>query len=161
MKKLVLIENAPWRVEKNLLKLKKAGIEIEKILFFVKSGDISEEDEGLVIHLEKTLDTKIEKISISNFYSMLDKYYNETNSFLLFNLNLDEYGCFEERINVRYANSKNDKGFGRIWFYTTSGNDMKSMLEYNFKGQSIDVERFYKGQLYWNHSQILQIAKKY
>lgn len=160
MKRLVLIEDAPWRAKKNLLQLKEEGIEIEKIFFFTESKYMSEEYNGAIEQLQGELETKIDTIGISDFFSTLDKYYSRDNLFMLFDLNLNEERSFEERINVRYANSKSDKGKGKIWFYTTGGKDLKSMLVKNFADQLIDVEGFYENQLSWNEEQILRIAKE-
>lgn len=159
MKRLVLIEDAPWRAKENLLQLKNKGVGIEKIFFFIKSENMPAEYKEAIEQLEKALETDIDTIGISNFYSTLDKYYGRDNLFMLFDLNLDEESNFGERINVRYANSKSDKGKGKIWFYTTGGKDLKSMLVQNFANQFIDVEGFYDNQLSWNEAQILQIAK--
>lgn len=158
MKKLVLVEDAPWRVEKNLLNLKEKGVEIEKLLFFTKGEAIPPECEEMIQQLQNTLDTQIERIGRTEFYSTMDRYYTRNNLFILFDLNLEDTYIFEDRVNVRYANSKDNKGKGKIWFYTTGGKDLKSMLVKNFDDQLIDVEDFYENQLYWNDSQILQIA---
>ncbi len=160
MKRLVLIEDAPWRAKENLLQLKNEGVEIEKIFFFTISESMPAEYKEAIKQLEEALETDIDKIGISDFYSTLDKYYDRENLFMLFDLNLDEESNFGERINVRYANSKRDKGKGKIWFYTTGGKDLKSMLVQNFTNQLIDVEGFYDNQLSWNDNQILQIAKE-
>lgn len=162
MKRLVLIEDAPWRAERNLVELKEAGVEIEKILFFSTEENVPEEYEKLNFKMEEALDIQIDRIGIGtlDFDNKLDLYYGRDDIFILIDLNLDEANTFEERINVKYANSKPDKGEGKIWFYTTGGKDLKSMLVQNFKNQLIDVKGFSDNQLSWDTKKILDIAKE-
>lgn len=161
MKKLVLIEDAPWRAKENLKQLKESGVGLEKILFFTMEENVPEEYVRFNEELAKSLDTPVERIGTGvDFEKKLDEYYNREDIFLLFDLNLDDAYTFEERINVRYANSKPDKGKGKIWFYTTGGKDLKSMLVQNFKDQLIDVTGFFANQLKWETEKIVQIAKE-
>lgn len=153
MKKLVLIEDAPWRAEQSLLRLKKEKIEIAKI-FFYEAAQTTENQE-LLDQLQKKLKTTVQTINAHNFVAKVDAYYKKDDVFILMDLNLgDEIGGFDNRINVRYAKSKPEKGKGKIAFYTTGGKDLKSMLERNFYGQLIDVLDFKNNQLYWDKSQI-------
>lgn len=158
----MLIEDAPWRAERNLKELKEAGAEIEKILFFSTEENVPEEYEKLNSKLEEVLDIQIDRIGTSalDFDNKLDLYYGRDDIFILIDLNLDEANTFEERINVKYANSKPNKGKGKIWFYTTGGKDLKSMLVQNFKNQLIDVNGFSDNQLSWDTKKILEIAKE-
>lgn len=160
MKKLVLIDDAPWRAERNLMELKEAGIEIEKILFFSTEENIPEEYKKLNSKLEEVLDIQIDRIGTGalDFDNKLDLYFERDDIFILIDLNLDEANTFEERINVKYANSKPDKGRGKIWFFTTGGKDIKSMLVQNFKDQLIDVISFSENQILWDMDKILSIV---
>ncbi|MBD5546160.1 MAG: hypothetical protein HDQ97_01940 [Lachnospiraceae bacterium] len=161
MKRLVLIEDAPWRAEKNLLELKEKGVEVEKIFFFTKRMDVPEGYQNLLSDLEDVLKVKIEQIGTLDFYRKLDACYENDDLFILFDLNLDDADTFEDRINVQYARSKTDAGKGKIWFYTTGGRELKSMLEHNFREQLIDVIDFTAdNQLFWDMEQILEIAKE-
>jgi len=158
MKKLVLIEDAPWRAEKNLKRLKEDGIEIERILFFTRGEDIPEEYKEQNAHLEESLGVRVDEVNTVDFYRVLDQYYGQEDVFMIVDLNLDDANTFEERINVQYANSKENKGQGKIWFYTTGGKDLKSMLVQNFREQLIDVIGFSENQISWDTDEILEIA---
>lgn len=158
MKRLVLIEDAPWRAQNNLLELKERGVKIEKILYFTVEEDIPEEYERMKSNLEQELGIQVDRINTSDFYNKVDDYFANEEIFILVDLNLDDANTFEERINVQYANSKENKGRGKIWFYTTGGKELKSMLVQNFRGQLIDVTGFSNNQLSWDTAKILEIA---
>ncbi|MCM1231032.1 MAG: hypothetical protein NC489_12945 [Ruminococcus flavefaciens] len=117
-----------------------------------------DEYKELNIHLEKSLEVRIEQVDTLNFYHKLDVFYQMEDVFMVFDLNLDDANTFEERINVQYANSKENKGKGKIWFYTTGGKDLKSMLVQNFREQLIDVIGFSENQISWDTDKILEIA---
>ncbi|MBD5395629.1 MAG: hypothetical protein HDR71_15520 [Lachnospiraceae bacterium] len=157
MKKLVLIDDTPWRVEKSLQKLKEAGIVIERILFFSNEEIIPKEYERLNTLLIKTLDVQIDSINVMDFSEKLNQYYEKENVFIMCDFDLDEVNTFEERINVKYANSKPDKGKGKIWFYTTGGKELKSVLFQNFRDQLIDVISFSENQILWDIDKTLSI----
>lgn len=160
MKKLVLIEDAPWRAEKNLLVLKKKGLEIKKIFFFTMEKDVPDVFQKLINELNKNLGVSVEQINKSDFDLKVDPCFKDENIFILLDLNLDDANTFEERVNVQYAKSKSDNGRGKIWFYTTGGKELKSMLVQNFKDQLIDVTDFRDNQLSWDTGKILQIANE-
>ncbi|MBD5393077.1 MAG: hypothetical protein HDR71_02160 [Lachnospiraceae bacterium] len=161
MKRLVLVEDAPWRAKEILMKLKQEGVEIEKILFFTTEENVPEIFEELNSQLEEALGIQIDRIGTGtlDFYNKLDLYYEKDDIFIIIDLNLDDANTFEERINVKYANSKPNSGRGKIWFYTTGGKDLKSMLVQNFKDQLIDVISFLNNQLSWDTEKILKIAR--
>lgn len=154
MKKLVLIEDAPWRAEKSLIRLQKANVEIAKI-FYYESALIMENKE-LLDMLQQKLKAMVETINAFDFFEKVNEYYKRDDIFILMDLNLgDEIGGFDNRINVQYAKSKENKGKGKIAFYTTGGKDLKSMLERNFSNQLVDVLDFQENQLYWDEDQVI------
>lgn len=160
MKRLVLVEDAPWRAQNNLLELKERGVKIEKIFYFTLEEDIPDEYKKMKSNLEQVLEIQVDRINTSNFYNKVDHYFADEEVFILVDLNLDDANTFEERINVQYANSKQNKGSGKIWFYTTGGKELKSMLVKNFRGQLIDVTGFSNNQLSWDTDKILNIAEE-
>ncbi len=159
MKKIVLIEDMPWRARKYLSFLKnELNYVIEAVLFFQGRYSDVEGCTDLIGEMKKELATDIKNIIKSDFYKTVDGYYERNDVIILVDLDLKEdIDIFDKRINVQYTRSKPNNGKGKIWFYTTGDRTQKSMLLNNFPNQVIDVTKLEEDQLFLDDTQLKKV----
>lgn len=160
MKKLVLVDDCPWKAKDSLFKFIEQGIQLEDTFIFIKREGWDKDNQTLIKELEKAVCKHIREVSLTDFAQKMDEYYRRDNIVLLFDLNLEDgKDDIEQRINVQYAQSKNMKD-NKIFFYTNAGKDQKALLHSYFPNNVIDIVRFDEGQLELDMEKIKKVLSE-
>lgn len=162
IKKIVLVEDKPWKVRNQILEMKSVGIQTETVLFFsnMKRQQLSNRVLEWLVKFETAIGQQVRFVGNLDFNQVLDEYYSKSDVVIVMDLGLigDGSKVFSERINVRYAKSKDEKD--RIWFYTVGSIDQEMILRNNFSHHVIDADTCENEQIEWDKDQIKKIVNK-
>lgn len=159
MKRIVLVEDKPWKARNQILEMERVGIHTEAVLFFnnMRRQQLSKQILEWLEEFEKAIGQQVRFVGNLDFNQVLDEYYSKSDVVIVMDLGLigDGSKVFSERINVRYAKSKDEKD--RIWFYTVGPRDQKALLFDNFPNHVLDADTLEDEQLKWDEEQIQEM----
>lgn len=143
IKKIAVLEDRPWVLWGFVKKIKEMGIEEVIIIYYHSPKNYEQSNDDSI---QKECDEqKVKLIHIEDlkFDEKMNELYSDGEMLFFFDLDIgDRSSYFEERINVRYANEKWEKGDRRIWFYTTSGPYNVDQINRKFEDHCIPVIDF-------------------
>lgn len=145
-KKVVIVEDCPWRMKDAILKMNDMHIEVEAILFYC--GYPGEKTEAITKKIEQFIEaTGItpKEFSYVEKNERLDEYYEQQNTVLFLDVILkpdEEARYLKEWISIQYANKKREEDMNaskKIYFYTTGDETLVNRVAEIFPGQVINV----------------------
>lgn len=168
-KRIVIVEDRPWVMEKAVKDIKGAGIDIAAVLFYLNYEELNSESgkDTNKYEVEQFIkNTGIEPVKFTSrtMRETVNKYYEMDDVVILLDLVLrpDEYTYLKERMSVRYADEKRQddpqKARKKIYFYTTSPEDTVDRLYEYFPEQVIDVLDFVNNQVELDIDQIKEVT---
>lgn len=144
MKKIIILDDSLENVVNcvNELHAMASVSEVFVLLYCENTANVNNRIQGLSEKFSKM--PHIETVNIWNYEEKLDEFYCRSDTLFLFDMNLHGDGStlFNNRINVVYAKNKREKEiniYPKIWFYTTSKPEQKSVLLEQFPECTLQV----------------------
>lgn len=158
MKRIVVVDDRPWKMQESIRELQSQGLNFFKTIYYPSCYLNHSDDEWIEEYKRVTGMDVIRVNDMMEFINMMDDLY--TNPDIVFFMDYDLKGNmsrddFFSRINVKYALSE-DKEQRRIWFYTTGPKDIKEILEKTFLGRVIYVQFLSPRMPFWNKDQVFK-----
>lgn len=155
-KRIVIIDDRPWKMKESVLQLQKENIVFYKTVYYPNDMLDMVSQAKLMEDYEKSTGIEIARVNNhSEFIIQMDELYKIPDIIFLMDYDLKGNMNSEDfliRINVKYALAK-DKNEKRIWFYTSGPNDIKGLLLKTFPDNIISTD-YDEGQLYWDNNQV-------
>lgn len=162
MKRLVVVDDRPWKLKDCIRRLKEQGILFYKTIYYLGNMISYEEQQELMAGYREITDMEVVRVdSQKEFLDEMDRLYDEDDVVFLMDYDLkgDMSGYdFFDRINVKYAREK-DPERKKIWFYTSGPSDIKGLLYETFGDNVVSTPEFFGGQLYWDEEQVKAVAE--
>lgn len=160
MKRIVIVEDRPWRMQSSVKELQKKGITFYKTIYYPNNSLAPERQEELLNQYIEDTGMMTEKVdSQEEFVSKMDEAFEVPDTIFLIDYDLKGDMTREDfftRVNVRYALARDKK---RIWFYTTGPGDIKGILLDTFPDHVISVKVADNMQGFWDEKQIKAAAE--
>ena len=155
MKRIVIVEDRPWKMRSCIKELQSKGITFYKTIYYRNNSlDTKTQEELLNQYIEDT-GMEIERVnSQEEFVSKMEDAYQVSDTIFLMDYDLKgdmNREDFFTRVNVRYALARDKE---RIWFYTTGPSDIKGILLDTFPDHVISVKVTDNMQGFWDEEQI-------
>ncbi|MDE5590025.1 MAG: hypothetical protein K2J60_12965 [Acetatifactor sp.] len=156
-KKIVIVDDRPWKMQDCIQKLQKEGIIFCKTIYYPNNTIVRKEQQELMEEYKQS--TGIEVVQVndqSEFLVKMDELYVDPNIIFLMDYDLKgdmNRNDFFARINVKYAIAK-DQNEKKIWFYTSGPNDIRGLLRETFHDNVISVPVYSEGKLEWDEDQV-------
>lgn len=160
-KKIVVVDDRPWKMQKSIQILQEKGITFYKTIYYRNNTMDKKRQDKLMEDYKR--DTCIEIVEIDNqsqFIEQMDILYSVSD--IIFFVDYDLKGNMDRndfftRINVKYALKKDSEK--RIWFYTSGPNDIKGLLRETFPDNIIGTPNYHDGALYWDEDQVMSVVE--
>ncbi len=156
-KKIVVVDDRPWKMQESIRILKEKGIEFYKTIYYPNNTIDSERRNELMAEYKRNTGIEVVQInSQSEFIEQMDKMYSMSDVIFLMDYDLKgnmDRNDFFARVNVKYALQKDQEK--KIWFYTSGPNDIKGMLRETFPRHIISMPVYRDGALYWDEDEIM------
>lgn len=162
-KKIVIVDDRPWKFKESIRSLQKAGVIFYKTIFYPNNMIPREKQNELMEDYKQS--TNMDVIQVNNqseFLAQMNELYNDRNIIFLIDYDLKgdmSRNDFFTRINVKYALVKDKEG-KRIWFYTTGPNDIRGLLRETFPNNIISVPTYGVGALGWDEEQVKTVVEE-
>lgn len=161
MKRIVIVEDRPWKIQSCVKELQEKGVTFYKTIYYPNNSLTPERQEELLNQYIQDTGMEIERVnSQEEFVSKMDEAFDVPDTIFLMDYDLKGDMTREDfftRVNVRYALAK---GGGRIWFYTTGPSDIKGILLDTFPGHVIRVKVAADNmQGFWDEKQIKEAVE--
>ena len=161
MKRIVVVDDRPWKVIHSIQELQKEGVIFYKTLYY--PNNTLDKNNKQELMNEYKMHTHIDVVQVETQKEFLDQM-NELYCIpdIIFLMDYDLKGDmsienFFTRVNVKYALMRDSEK--KIWFYTSGPSDIKGLLMETFPDHIISTPNFYEGQLYWNKNQVKRAAE--
>lgn len=160
MKKIVIVDDRPWKFQVAVKTLQAKGVIFYRTIYY-PSNTLGKDSEDRLMSDYKN-DTKMKILQVNNqieFLDRMDELFDELDTIFLVDYDLKgdmSREDFYTRINVKYAMTM---GWERIWFYTSGPSDIKGMLMRTFPDHVISVEADPDGYSSWDEKQILAAVR--
>lgn len=156
-KRIVIVDDRPWKMQKSIRDLKKEGIVFYKTIYYPNNTIDKKSQDELMENYKRETEMEVVQVNDqSEFLVKMDELYNMSDIIFLMDYDLKgdmNRDDFFARINVKYALAK-DQDEKRIWFYTTGPNDIKGLLRETFSDRVISVPAYEAGALGWDEKQV-------
>ncbi len=156
-KKIVIVDDRPWKMQESIQELQKEGIIFCKTIYYPNNMiDRATQQELMDNYKESTGIEVVQVNDQSEFLAKMDELYGDPEIIFLMDYDLKgdmDRNDFFARINVKYALAK-DKTEKKIWFYTSGPNDIKGLLRETFCDNVISVPYYNNGKLRWDEEQV-------
>ena len=166
MKRIVVVEDSPWKVMQSIQTLQKEGVEFCKTIFYPNNLIDKKSKEELMEEYKRVTGMEVVQVDTQiEFLDQMNESYDDPDIIFLMDFDLKgdmNANDFFSRINVKYALAKKtekEDEKGKIWFYTSGPSDIKGLLMETFPGRLISTPLFYEGQLYWDNDQVKRAAE--
>lgn len=160
MKRIVVVDDRPWKLQKCVKSLQNKGVSFYKMIYYPNNAIDQGTRDEMLGKFEKNTGIEVEQVNNEKeFLHKMDELYCIPDLIFLMDYDLKgdmDKNDFFSRINVRYARAKHEE---RIWFYTSGPGDIKGMLMETFPGHVISMPLFIGGQTYWDEKQVLNAAE--
>lgn len=161
MKRIVVVDDRPWKVMCSIESLQKNGVIFYKTLYY-PNNTLDKNNKQELMDKYKTL-THMDVVQVDTqkeFLDQMNELYHIPDIIFLMDYDLKGDMSIENfftRVNVKYALLKNPEN--KIWFYTSGPSDIKGLLLNTFPDHIISTPNFYEGQLYWDNNQVKEIVE--
>lgn len=156
-KRIVIVDDRPWKMKKGIMKLQEAGIDFFQTIYYPNNMIARATQDELMEDYKKSTGMKVVQVNDqSEFLARMDELYSDPDIIFLMDYDLKgdmNRDDFFTRINVKYAREK-DQEEKKIWFYTTGPNDIKGLLRETFPDNVISVPTYSVGALEWDEAQV-------
>ncbi len=160
MKKIVIVDDRPWKFQECVRKLKDKGIIFCKTVYYPNNTLGQDTQDRMINDYKNHTDMEIAQVNDQmEFLTKMDELYDNQDTIFLIDYDLKgdmSREDFYTRVNVKYAKVK---GWDRIWFYTSGPSDIKGMLIRTFPDHVISVTTNLEGQSFWDEEQVLTAAQ--
>lgn len=164
MKKIAIVEDRPWVMERAITEMKSAGIEIKAMLLLKNESPENIKEANRKFLRENQI--PVEEFDLLSMEEILDPYYEQDDTILLLDLMLEpdfNIRNITERMTVRYADKKRrengEAAANKIYFYTTSPENIVNWLCGYFPNQVITVFDFQDNQVVLDIERIREVAE--
>lgn len=163
MKRIIVVEDRPWRTTNATIKLQEKGVEFYKTLYYPGTL-ISGQEKNNLQEYEKQTKIDVETIKTQDeFVSKMEELYVLDDVIFLMDYDLKgdmNTEDFYSRINIKYAKEKREQGEFKIRFYTTGGADVKEILVEEFEDYIVSVPVLQDENVYWDEKEILKMVEE-
>lgn len=156
-KKIVIVDDRPWKMQESIKELQEAGIVFCKTIYYPNNTiDRATQNELMEDYKQSTGIEVVQVNGQSEFLAEMDELYRDPDIIFLMDYDLKgdmDRNDFFTRINVKYALVK-DHIEKKIWFYTSGPNDIKGLLRETFPDNVISIPTYVTGALKWDEEQV-------
>lgn len=163
MKRIVIVDDCPWRIKDSILQLQDQGISFYMTVYYPNKTLSWEDQKKLMQDYEESTGIQVVQVNNQNeFVTKMDEIYPITD--IIFFVDYDLKGDmspydFYTRVNVKYALAK-DQEEKKIWFYTTGPSDIKGLLWKTFPNRVISTPDCHGHQYGWDISQVQEAVRE-
>lgn len=161
-KRIVIVDDRPWKFQESIQSLQKAGVRFYKTIFYPNNMIPRVTQDKYMDNYKKVTGMDVIEVNDqSGFLARMDELYADSDVIFLMDYDLKgdmNRNDFFTRINIKYALEK-DRDEKRIWFYTSGPNDIKGLLRETFHDNIISVPSYAAGALEWDEEQVKAAAE--